>query len=164
MKKRERVRRDGAYGRCALYVDPDERVPALGKGVPYLLLGHAVVVAVDLCMLQQLVSLHQRCEFLLREEVVIDAMLLAGAYRSCRGGDGEEDVRVQFAEAREDDILTYAGWAGDHDEERIPAFHVRRSFRLLHEPAPEPDFRAFYHQERWGTDVEDGATRSLPGA
>ena len=125
-----RLRREALDRRRALHVDLGEDVVARRHRVADLRFRHAVRVAVDLGVFEEVALVQHAPEGGLGDELVVHAVALVGPYRPGGGGDGEVERQLQDAHAVEDGVFADAGGPGEHDEERRAA-RLREQGRLL---------------------------------
>ncbi len=109
----------------ALPVDVEQDVAALLEHVPDLRLGRAVAMAEDMRPFEEFVVRDHRAEGFEIDEVIIDAVHFAGAHRSRRVGNRDDQLGLVLAKLARDRGFASARGRGKN-EEHTAAFEAVR--------------------------------------
>src|SRR6202166_546744 len=83
-------------------------------------------------VLQEFIALLERGKAIRRDEVVIDAVLLAGPRRSRRVGHRQANAGFALEQRARQAGLTAARWRGDHEEIPCRDAHARQAHSIPH--------------------------------
>ena len=122
---------------CALDIGPDQDRLAGGQEPAHLIPGHAAAMPVHLRVLQEAARRQQRVEFGIREEEVVDAVLLAGTRGARLRGRHRGELRISGQGRAEDGVLAGPRRSRDHGQQGRARVGLARATHA-HPPSSQP--------------------------